>query len=109
MVQIILFHHGYIYLISRFEEAKKIRELEEWEKIIYQDMRKLRNTSKNKGYQIINTMMQIPVQSDYVEQYTAFSKMCSEVTHEMFGCLLRLPYFDLIKQTNLHNKTSKTL
>lgn len=97
-----LFHHGYIVLMGRLEKAMKIREPADWEKYLYQSMIKLMNTSKIKGFQLIDTMRKVPIQSDYAENFDMLSKMGAEITHEMLGCLLRLPYFDLIKKARLH-------
>ena len=48
---------------------------------------------------LFEAMRQYSVEPPHAfEGSNLFLKLCSEVTHEMLGTLLRLPYFGLLRQ-----------
>ena len=93
-----LFSHAYIMLMKRIEAAKDVRDLHEYEIHLHQNMRKLIDSTKQKGLNIFEKLMQYSIGPPYaIENSNLLNKMASEINHEMFGCLLRLPYFEMIR------------
>ncbi len=94
-----LFNHSYLFFISRIELARETRELYDWEKFLHFKMRKLMETSKNKGLQIFSELMEYSISPPFsIENSNLLIKLSSEIAHEMLGTLLRIPYFELIKK-----------
>lgn len=97
-----LFNHSYIFVITRIEEAEKIRDLSDWEIELHQRMIELMRVSRERGYRIIDSLRDYPMPVDYGGAKTLFEKIPAEITHEVFGTLLRLPYFEIIKKYNMN-------
>jgi hypothetical protein len=94
----ILFSHGYYSLMYRLKLASGERALFEYERVMYSAMEKLIDTSVNKGKMIIQSLINYPIGQPYaMEGSNLFNKMSSEIAHEMFGILLVLPYFEMLK------------
>ncbi|MEC9487439.1 MAG: hypothetical protein UMU76_08055 [Prosthecochloris sp.] len=94
-----VFNHAFVHFARRLEIASETAGLREWEDYLYAQIIKLISASKNKGSKIINNLRNyqlFPPHTAYPSNLMI--KMYSEITHEMLGCLLRLPYFDLIKK-----------
>jgi hypothetical protein len=60
-------------------------------------MLRLIRKPKKQGMQIISDMLNCLVPSPYSNELDLMSKMLSEIQNEIFGCLLRVPYFELLK------------
>jgi hypothetical protein len=100
-----LFSHGYITLMKRIEAAEAARNLYEYERFLHHSMRKLIGLSKHKGAKIFQRLAQYPIGPPHAtENSNLLNKMASEITHEMLGCLIRLPYFEMIKTAILSKK-----
>jgi len=95
----ILFNHGYNRLMYRIKATSGERALFEYEQIMYSAMEKLIDTSVNKGKLIIQGLVNYPIGKPYaMEGSNLFRKASSEIAHEMFGILLVLPYFEMLKK-----------
>jgi hypothetical protein len=100
-----LFFHSYLMLMSRIEKAKAVRDLHEFELYLHNGMRKLMDSTKQKGQKIFAKMIQYSMGPPYaMENSNLLIKMASEINHEMFGCLLRLPYFEMIRKATFSDK-----
>lgn len=96
----ILFNHGYYSLMYRIKLTSGERVLFEYERIMYSAMEKLIDTSVNKGKLIIHGLTNYPIGKPYaMEGSNLFNKLSSEIAHEMFGILLVLPYFEMLKKS----------
>jgi hypothetical protein len=96
----ILFTHGYYRLMYRIKLTSGQRELFEYERIMYSAMEKLIDTSVNKGRFIIQSLINYPIGKPHaMEGSNLFNKVSSEIAHEMFGILLVLPYFEMLKKS----------
>jgi hypothetical protein len=96
----ILFNHGYYRLMYRIKLTSGQRELFEYERIMYSAMEKLIDTSVNKGRFIIQSLINYPIGKPHaMEGSNLFNKVSSEIAHEMFGILLVLPYFEMLKKS----------
>jgi hypothetical protein len=84
-------------LFSRFKQADKVRELEEYEKQLRSDMLELIDKSKTEGMKIVNSMIKYEVPTQNSPTTDLFTKMIIDIKHEILGCLLRVPYFTLLK------------
>lgn len=99
-----MFNNSYLFLMFRIENARNVRRLYEYEKRLHSDMFDLIMKSKERGMQIIASMMKYKVPPPHSFGLDLLSKMLAEIQHEIFGCLLRVPYFDLLKNHEF-NKT----
>lgn len=95
----ILFNHGYFTLMQRIELAGKERNLFEYEVVMYSAMGRLFNTSVAKGKLITKSLIEYPIGKPHaMNGSNLYNKLSSEIAHEMFGILLVLPYFELLKE-----------
>lgn len=81
-----LVDHAFIFLMTRIEQARNIRPLESWEQVIYEKMNDLRNSARQNGIEVLADLKAADLHI----------KLMSEVTHEMLGCLIRLPYLEIL-------------
>lgn len=94
-----LFNHAYLQLLSRMAAARDVRALGQEEAMMYRAAAKLVEISKQRGFEIIQDMMQTPVRPPFAEPgMNLFSKLLAEITHEMIGTLLQLPYFECLRE-----------
>ncbi|SMO92522.1 hypothetical protein [Gracilimonas mengyeensis] len=94
-----LFNHSYFFLMNRLENARNTRGLHEWENVLLNNMDRLIEASRSKSEKIFRQLMEYDVSQPFaIENSKLFSKMVSEITHEMLGTLLRVPYFELLKE-----------
>lgn len=103
-----LLFHGYIMLMMRIEKkAYNDKELFEYEQILHFNMKKLIDSTKQKAKIIRENLVNYPIGPPYaIENSNLLNKMASEITHEMLGCLIRLPYFELIKKAIFKNNSN---
>lgn len=101
-----LFSHGYVMLMRRIEASEAVRRLYEFEKELYFYMDKLIDSTKQKGNKIFEKLMRYSIGPPHaIENSNLFKKMASGITHEMLGCLIRLPYFEIIKKAIFPDKS----
>jgi len=98
-----LFNYAYYFLITRLEEAAKVRTSNNWEVILHNSMVQIMQKSKDKGLQILTSLGNHPMPENYDgDAPTLFEKLPAEISYEMIGVLLRLPYFEIIKKYNFN-------
>lgn len=102
-----LLNHSYLVLISRIEKASKDRKLFDWEIYLHNTMNEITISPKDRGNELISSLglYKIPQETDWSAD-NLYDKMSAEISFEMFGCLLRLPYFEILKRAI--KKTKKT-
>ena len=94
-----LFNHGYVVLLQRLERAIRGRQPFQYELDLYKAMRRIPDANKEEGLAILDAMREYSVEPPHaLEGSNLFLKLYSEVTHEMLGALLRLPYFEMLRQ-----------
>ncbi len=95
-----LFNHAYIFFMTRIERAAETgHQLHPWEQRLHRDMFELARTSKDRGMEILAGLSETPIAPPFsLEPSNLLVKMSSEISHEMIGCLLRLPYAELLKR-----------
>ena len=99
---IFLFSHSFVTLMNRIERIKDVRNFYEYEIILHQNMMKLIGTSKSKGLKIFNRLANYQLRPPHtLENSNLLNKMASEITHEMLGCIIRLPYFEMLKRVDI--------
>lgn len=99
---IFLFSHSYVTLMNRIEKIKGVRDFYDYEIILHQNMRKLIGLSKSKGLKIFNRLANYTLRPPHtIESSNLLNKMASEIAHEMLGCIIRLPYFEMIKKAGM--------
>lgn len=102
-----LLFHAYVMLIMRIEEANNVRELFEYQQVMHLNMIKLIDSTKQKGKILRENLLNYPIGPPHaIENSNLLNKMASEITHEMLGCLMRLPYFELIKKAIFNNNSN---
>ncbi len=93
-----LFNHGYINLLGRLMQANTTRKWLPEEELMANYLSKLVNISKEKGIHILAQMGSTPVGPPFaIAGSDLLSKAASEITHEMIGALIALPFFEQIK------------
>lgn len=107
-----IFNIGYIYLVARLEQALRLPGREEWEYFLYDSMSSLIQTSKEKGLETLSRLNEYLIYPPFIpeSESTLLIKLVSEIHHEMFGLLLRLPYFEWIAKntsTELADQNSR--
>ncbi|MBU0474792.1 MAG: hypothetical protein KKF62_11580 [Bacteroidetes bacterium] len=100
-----LLNHSYLVLISRIEKASKDRTLFDWEIYLHNTMNEITISSKDRGNELISSLglYKIPQETDWSAD-NLYDKMSAEISFEMLGCLLRLPYFEILKRAIKKNK-----
>lgn len=94
-----LLNHSYVFFLSRIQKASKVRKLLDWEVYLSNLMNKIPFTSREKGYKLFQSLGLYKIPQKYSwSADNLYDKMSAEITYEMFGCLLRLPYFELLKE-----------
>lgn len=93
-----MFNNSYLFLMFRIDMAKNVRPLFDFESQMYSNMHNLIVKPKTEGMAIIESMLKYPLGPPHaIDSFDLLSKMLSEIQHEIYGCLLRLPYFRLLK------------
>jgi len=96
-----LFFHAVLVLMGRLatpdpnenEEGRRVGET------VAFFLDGLISTGKREGFALLQRMMNTPIYPPFVEEPTTYVvRVASDITHEMVGTLLRLPYFSLLKQ-----------
>jgi hypothetical protein len=60
---------------------------------------KIPQTSKDGGMRLLAEMASRPIGQPYaIDGSNYFNKAASDISHEMMGCLLGLPYFEFLKE-----------
>jgi len=100
----LLFNHGFATLMIRLATAQAYETSIEWEVYMHLQMGNLIKADKNKAEEIMQQLEDYPLEPP-VTLYPSniFVKMVSEITHEMLGCLLQLPYVDILKTQSATN------
>ncbi len=94
-----LFDFGYLMVMIRIDQAAESRPLHQWERTLRDRMARLVQTSKGQGLALLAELNQYPLGPPHsFAGSNLLIKLAGEVTHEMLGCLLRLPYFDMLKE-----------
>lgn len=96
-----LYNHSVLHLLKRYENpANGLGDdgLEVMENVCY-FINKLISSGKKEGMAIILQMRNTPIYPPFVEAPTSYlTKLASEISHEMIGTLLRLPYFKILSE-----------
>lgn len=97
-----LFNHSILYLLQRCQKKPintNSNNIHVTQKIEYFLSALMKASSEEKGMQIIGEMLHSPIFPPYVERPSSyFLKVISEIAHEMIGTLVRLPYFNMLKE-----------
>ena len=96
-----LYNHAAIYLIQRCQnhaQGATAEAIEVMNNVAYFVSGLIRSGKKD-GLQLIADMNASPIYPPYVQQPSTYVlKVAAEIGHEMVGVLLRLPYFELLKE-----------
>lgn len=102
-----LFNHAYLIFIMRLN-TPRINENAEalaYMKQMLAYVSKIPETSKEKGMMIFSDMASTPLGPPFAIEVNNFlDKAAAEISHEMIGCLLGLPYFEFLKERLLQKK-----
>lgn len=98
-----MFNNSYLFLLTRIEKAQEARSLFDFEMFLHSSMVALITCSKIDGMQVIQDMMKYDVPKPHSIGLDLLSKMMAEISHEILGCLLRIPYFNLLKKSFIEN------
>jgi hypothetical protein len=96
-----LWAHGYLTMAHRYARARE--RVEPWvESAVYLEkcMNRLLQLSRDRGMELLEEMSRtrVWVEGDSSAK-NALDKLMSHVLNEMVGCLIRLPYFEMLKRT----------
>jgi len=95
-----LFHHAILILLWRLGNPAEDATAEDRHvmQTIGGFLRRLCTGGKRDGFLALQEMTQRPIAPPHVEQPTSYVvKIASEISHEMIGTLLQIPYFDLLR------------
>lgn len=96
-----LFNHAYLVFMMRVNtpQANEMPEAIAYMGKMLGYIGKIPETSKEKGLMIFAEMAATPLGPPLaIEESNFFNKAASEISHEMIGCLLGLPYFEFLKE-----------
>lgn len=102
-----LFNHAYIVLMQRLSTPHQNEPVStiSFMQTMLGFLTKIPQTNKEKGLRIFAEMAATPIGSPYaIEGSNYLNKAASEISHEMMGCLLGLPYFEFLKERFLNKK-----
>lgn len=92
-----LYNHAAVYLLQRCQNPASTDSVEVLSNLTYFISGLLR-AGKKSGLRLVSEMNATPIYPPYVETpATYLLKFASEIGHEMIGTLLRLPYFEILK------------
>jgi len=96
-----LFNHAAMYLLSRFSNPDP--EATPEDRFVSDSISRfivnLIQFGEKAGMETLDEMAKTPIAPPYVNRPSSYIlKVASEISHEMVGTLLRLPYFDALKQ-----------
>ncbi len=99
-----LFNHSYTFLLSRIRSAAQTRKLYEWEMFLVDRMEGLIAKNKQHGMTIIAELMNYRMGPPFaIKGHSLIHKMGGDIAHEMLGTLLRLPYFEHLRNKTMPN------
>jgi hypothetical protein len=94
-----LFNHGYATLLGRLQASLDQGWIDEPSRQLRRYAEKLVQSSRTGGIALIVEMGNRPTPTPFaIPGSNYLNKLISEVNHEMIGCLLRLPYFEVLKE-----------
>lgn len=94
-----LFCSGYLVFSGRIEEAQRRRPIYQFEQDFLVVLARLIKISRKKAEALLVKMGSTSIGPPYaISGSTYFSKVASEICHEMLGILLRLPYFEMLSR-----------
>ena len=91
-----LFNSSYLWLMGRCANAVRVTDQSGRLNVYLAD---LISAPDREGMEIIREMVEdIAYPPFTVEPMPFIQKLVAEISHEMIGCLLRLPYFEILKE-----------
>lgn len=104
-----LFNHSALYLVQQRPSANETRE----GLIVIENINNyilgLLSFGKKAGLNLMADMDSTHIYPPYTERPTTYSvKVAAELSHSMIGTLLRLPYFELLKENQNRNARIKS-
>lgn len=103
-----LFSAGYIQLMSRIDDALKIRSLHNHEILMLRSLAKLMEAGRKRAEEIFSKLASTSIGPPFaLAGMDMFSKTAAEIAHEMLGILIRIPYFELLKNANRQGKNGQ--
>lgn len=95
-----LWNHAYGFLQSRLQLGRKAGNQPAPFLEMERHLARLQTASRHEGEQILHAMAHTPMFPPHVEEpgFRMILKVFAEIEHEMIGCLLRLPYFELLRE-----------
>jgi len=95
-----LFKVSYAILIHRLYLASQTRQQHEFEKVMAESMVSMAECDMGEGKKIADMLFDYKINPPFAHTagYNLYSKILAEVAHEMQGCLLKLPYYEMLKE-----------
>lgn len=104
-----LFNHAYIVVVQRLNThlPNESQGAIAFMNSMLGYLAKIPQTSKDGGMRLLAEMASRPIGPPYaIEGSNYFNKAASEISHEMMGCLLGLPYFEFLKDSFITKRHS---
>lgn len=102
-----LWNFGYAMVMSRLQISLDRGLLDAPSRLLRRYVEKLVQSSRRGGMQLLAEMGATPAPQPFAEPGSNyFIKLQAEVTHEMIGCLLRLPYLEILRENQQQSERS---
>ena len=92
-----LFNNSFYMLSSRIKNDIGTGKWHEYGERLYLNMLGLMDTSKDEATRIIDSMIDYKIPTEHSSDLDLFAKMVIEIKCEILGCLLRVPYYTILK------------
>lgn len=100
-----LFNASMLFLLRRLEKAVEVGVADGQSQRLHAYVERLVAANTKRGFAVVQEMMQDMAYPPFVEEPMPFlSKAVAQVGHEMIGALLRLPYFEMLKESAFRPK-----
>lgn len=102
-----LFVHAYLLVVTNLNVDESRRKLSKAESDMRNIMANILNMGKEEGSVLLETLVHYKLNPPdaTIPGYSMYQKLGSDILHEMIGILIRLPYFELLKNAQKGSAT----
>lgn len=99
-----LFRHGYLMVLSRLQASLDQGTISEPSRLLRNFAERLFRASRADSMALLDEMLNTPAPEGFAEPGIDYrTKLISEINYEMWGCVIRLPYFKILEEQQQKN------